>query len=58
MTMKKPIRACARGAAALLLAMAMLLPLGLSVSAVLPKRAVDYSEDFTDGAYADGDLHL
>lgn len=56
MTMKKPIRACARGAAALLLAMAMLLPLGLSVSAVLPKRAVDYSEDFTDGAYADGVL--
>ncbi len=56
MTMKKPIRAELRAGAALLLALLLTLSMMLSPAAVLPKRAVDYTEDFSDAGYADGVL--
>ena len=56
MTMKKPNRAELRATAALLLALLLTLSMTLSPAAVLPKRAVDYTEDFTDAGYADGVL--
>ena len=56
MTMKKPNRAELRAAAALLLALLLTLSMTLSPAAVLPKRAVDYTEDFTDAGYTDGVL--
>ncbi len=40
----------------MLLALTLVLSSVLSASAVLPKRAVDYAEDFTDEGYADGVL--
>ena len=54
--MKKPIRASLRGGVILLLALTLALSMTVTASAVLPKRAVDYTEDFTDEGYADGVL--
>ena len=54
--MKKPNRAELRATAALLLALLLPLSMMLSPAAVLPKRAVDYTEDFTDAGYTDGVL--
>ena len=54
--MKKPIFDTLRRVLAILLVAVLLFSMSLSVSALLPKRAVDYREDFTDAAYADGTL--
>lgn len=54
--MKKPIRASLRVGTALLLSLTVALSSVLTISAVLPKRAVDYTEDFTNEGYADGVL--
>ena len=54
--MKKPISHTLRRGFAILLIGVLLFSLSLSVSALLPKRAVDYQEDFKDEAYADGML--
>ena len=54
--MNKPIFATLRRALALLLPAVLVFSMSLAASAVLPKRAVDYQEDFTDAGYADGTL--
>ena len=54
--MKKPIFDTLRRVLAILLVAVLLFSMSLSVSALLPKRAVDYREDFTDASYADGTL--
>ena len=56
MHMKKPISHTLRRGFAILLTAVLLFSMSLSVSALLPKRAVDYREDFKDGAYAEGTL--